>query len=74
MGCAVKSGIRSENRRVTIRDFAGNAYMIMYAAAYQDTGISNSGKEAPLTGIPARYERERGLCVPGTFSLDENCK
>ena len=39
VGYTVKSSIRSENQRIAIRDFVGNAYRIMYAAAYQDTAL-----------------------------------
>lgn len=39
VGYTIKSSIRSENQRIAIRNFVGNAYRIMYAAAYQHTAL-----------------------------------
>ncbi len=39
VGFTIKSNIRSETQRITIRNFISNAYFIMYSAAYDDKAL-----------------------------------
>ena len=55
VGYTIKSNIRSENQRITVRNFVSNAYKIMYAAAYQDTALEmtpDRKSTVPSAGTP----------------------
>ena len=39
VGFTIKSNIRSDTQRITIRNFIANTYVIMYSAAYNDTAL-----------------------------------